>query len=1037
MGKKMIQIGDWLVQPDTNKFIYATNQAKQLTIEPKNMDVLLCLIEKAGDVVPSSIIIDRCWPNQFLSDNPLHKSIANLRKSLGDKSKDPQYIQTIPKRGYKLVAAVQHLSESAPQLSDTVAPYPGPRAFNIDESHLFFGRDYDIQQLCGYLTQPNTNSHWPQRNTLLIGDSSQGKTSLIHAGIRSKLLNTGIELLVFDGDEVNDSNLAHAFNAFLAQVDSKAAGSFIICIDHIDFTKLLPISAAINNPPFLNKLENLISSNTTPVLLSINYKDFHAIHYSGKYSALANSHRYELKSPNRTELHQIIHEPAKLSGLSLGYDHRTNTSLTDRLVNDVLKNNLDLKRLQEILHRLLLYKENNSISHHSYIKIKQKEPNLLQPCGLPLLEQLTDSKDVIYQLLSHLITVKFDGQFHIAIKSLNLNHIDSGEMLQVIHKLIEQKLLVCNIQHNQVSVRFYRKSLIHKWNLSQRWITTNYSNLIAEEHITTNCELWLKHNKGDEWLLGQGKALEEARYLMKNSHKLAEETQEYIEKSINVISRKKWYKNVMIAFITSLSLISLAALFIANDARLQQKSARASAENLISFMNQELKKELVPVGKLDLLANVGTKILNYYNQTKISDSTAKFHVALAQKLLGEVYSQQGRFDKARSLFNKTETTLKQVISINHGSTRAKMHLGQTYYWIGYLEYLENNYSNAQKHWQQYYNLAHTLYNQEPTNKEYLKELSYAHNNLGTISLYSGKAQEALPHFKKSAKLKKLFLSKELDQNVQIEYLDTLSWIARVYKDMGDTFNSKQQYSNQLQTLSKLPKKVQSQKNYQYYKAAAHQNLAELEYLLSNYNSSLHHINESKLLLKKLITFDPSNIEYKESMVFSMIHLGTIFRLQQKFDKATIQYEEALSLLNSLTKGQKTDVATLYSAKINYELGRYHQQLNHEQSARYYFNKSLDYVRNNSSSKSMKHLYGLNLLRLGEMDTKSKKQEQAETLLNKALEEYRGLTANNKSIAYMLPYCLLSDYLETKSTAPCSGQRHLEYINNLNPPKRRK
>lgn len=1037
MGKQIIQIGDWLVQPDTNKFIYATNQTKQLTIEPKNMDVLLCLIEKAGDVVPSSFIIDRCWPNQFLSDNPLHKSIATLRKSLGDKSKNSRYIQTIPKRGYKLVATVQQFPEDDSVLSDTVAPYPGPRPFNANETHLFFGRDYDIQQLCGYLTQPITAEPLFQRNTLLIGDSSQGKTSLIHAGIKSRLLDNGIELLIFDGEETDESNRAQAFDTFMAQVESKAAGSFIICLDHIDFTKLLLKPTSIDNQSFLEKLETLANSDTTPLLLSINYKDFHEIHYSGKYPSLINSQRYELKDPNRTELHQIIHEPAKLSGLKIGYDHRTNTSLTDKLINEVLKNDLGLKRLQEILHRLMLYKNNNTISHTSYIKIKQKEPNLLQPCELPLLEQLTDSKDAIYQLLSHLITVKFDGKFHITIKSLNLNDIDSEEILQVAYKLIDQKLLVCDIKQNQVSVRFYRKSIIHKWNLSQKWITTNYSNLIAEEHITTNCELWLKNHKSDEWLLGRGKALEDARYLMANSHKLAEETQEYIEKSVKVIAKKKWYKKIMITFVASLSLVSLAALFVANDARLQHKSARASAESLISFMNQELKKELVPVGKLDLLENVGIKILSYYNQTNITDPTAQFHVALAQKLLGEVYSQQGKFDKARSLFNKTETTLKKIVSNAHDSAKAQMHLGQTYYWMGYLEYLESDYHSAHKLWQQYYNLAYRLYKQEPANKEYLNELSYAHNNLGTINLYSGKTQEALPHFKESAKLKKRFLSKELNQDIQIEYLDTLSWIARVYNNMGDTLNSKQQYSSQLQTLSDLPKQVQNQKNYQYYKAAAHQNFAELEYLLSNYDSSLHHVNQSKLLLKKLIRFDPSNIEYKESMVFSMIHMGAILRQQQKLDKATVQYEEALSILKFLTKKSATDVATLYSAKVNYELGRYHQQLNHEQSAQYYFNKSLDYVDKDSGVASMQHLYGLNLLRLGEIDAKSKREEQAKTLFKQAMEKYKGLITRNKSVAYMLPYCLLSNYLEENSPVSCSGQRHSEYINNLIPSKNRK
>jgi DNA-binding winged helix-turn-helix (wHTH) protein len=52
-------------------------------------------------------LIEKCWPKQFIGDNPLHKCITQLRKTLGDTIKNPQYIKTNTKRGYTIIAEIK------------------------------------------------------------------------------------------------------------------------------------------------------------------------------------------------------------------------------------------------------------------------------------------------------------------------------------------------------------------------------------------------------------------------------------------------------------------------------------------------------------------------------------------------------------------------------------------------------------------------------------------------------------------------------------------------------------------------------------------------------------------------------------------------------------------------------------------------------------------------------------------------------------------------------------------------------------------
>ncbi len=56
-------------------------------VQPKVMEVLTYLCSKAEQLVTTDELIKACWPNQFISDSPLHKCIAQIRKTLSDDPK--------------------------------------------------------------------------------------------------------------------------------------------------------------------------------------------------------------------------------------------------------------------------------------------------------------------------------------------------------------------------------------------------------------------------------------------------------------------------------------------------------------------------------------------------------------------------------------------------------------------------------------------------------------------------------------------------------------------------------------------------------------------------------------------------------------------------------------------------------------------------------------------------------------------------------------------------------------------------------------
>ena len=98
-----LSIGKWLLRPDLNRI---ECDAAQVHLEPKAVAILCLLAERAGEAVSRQELLDRAWAGVIVSDDALTQVVIKLRKALGDSSRNPQYIETIPKRGYRLLAPV-------------------------------------------------------------------------------------------------------------------------------------------------------------------------------------------------------------------------------------------------------------------------------------------------------------------------------------------------------------------------------------------------------------------------------------------------------------------------------------------------------------------------------------------------------------------------------------------------------------------------------------------------------------------------------------------------------------------------------------------------------------------------------------------------------------------------------------------------------------------------------------------------------------------------------------------------------------------
>jgi TolB-like protein/DNA-binding winged helix-turn-helix (wHTH) protein/Flp pilus assembly protein TadD len=137
------EFGRFRLDPDAHLLLSGD---QIVALEPKAVEVLLVLVEKRGELVARQTLMSAVWPDTFVEENNLSSNISILRRQLGATPDGGDYIQTIPKRGYRFVAPVIEVrnqlsillsgqdvqTEAAP--ADEATPVDGARSSEIDHA---------------------------------------------------------------------------------------------------------------------------------------------------------------------------------------------------------------------------------------------------------------------------------------------------------------------------------------------------------------------------------------------------------------------------------------------------------------------------------------------------------------------------------------------------------------------------------------------------------------------------------------------------------------------------------------------------------------------------------------------------------------------------------------------------------------------------------------------------------------------------------------------------------------------------------------
>ncbi|MFK3864767.1 nSTAND1 domain-containing NTPase [Pseudoalteromonas rhizosphaerae] len=847
MRKSVFFVGEWQVTPATNSLRRGA-QVKQL--EPKAMDVLLLLCEKQGELVSSDEIINHCWRTVAVGDNPLHKVITQLRKAFDDKASDPQYIETIRKRGYRVIAKIELPLDEEQKASHSKwqgsSPFVGLSAFTPNEADVFFGRTKQINTL---LQRVSAQISFGRAFSLLLGSSGSGKSSLVNAGILPALMSesgfdgfrvesycqldfadiskdrlfldlasTLLDLEINDAPVLNDMS-ADTLSELLqnepeqvierCQMAVKQSQTthikpyLFLFIDRLEVLLSSPVFSEQERCNFLTVIEQLATSGCM-IIFSACRNDFYpqVVNQPSLMAGKANGAHFDLLPPTRSELKQMIRLPALAAGLSWQLDPEHQTPLDEMLCNDTANNPDALPMLQYTLQQLYLQRsENDELLVSQYQALGGIEGAIGQKAEHVFTQQPKQQQAQLSLVLSKLITLHADGET-LTSRAARWDELTTPAQTQLAQAMVDSRLFVSHLKNEQACFSLAHEALLRQWQRAIDWINHHQQSLAIKSRLQSATERWLNEQKHADFLLAQGKPLQEAQSLINNAMFSLNAAELSLIKASNRRAKRK--KRILQATAVALILLSFIATFMSvrsYHAEQVAQQKRLEAESLLGFMVGEFADKLRSVKRMDLLDGISNKALEYFtNQAdegnslfSFTDQKAEFNnrfqYAQTLEAMGEVAYSRGKTIEAYTAFENARTRLEALLKTQPSNLELLTLAGANAFWLGQLHYDKSDYAATEPMFKKYHAYSEKMYSLAPNDFNTIMELSYSHNSLGSLYTNLSNYNEAKTSFTLSLELKNKALElKPNNKNLLRDRADTISWLAKTEENLGN-FNA--------------------------------------------------------------------------------------------------------------------------------------------------------------------------------------------------------------------------------------------------------
>lgn len=376
-----------------------------------------------------------------------------------------------------------------------------------------------------------------------------------------------------------------------------------------------------------------------------------------------------------------------------------------------------------------------------------------------------------------------------------------------------------------------------------------------------------------------------------------------------LVRREQTRRGRRLALVAAGSLAGMAVTstlaVMAFQARNEAREQRREAEGLVAFMVGDLKDKLEPIGRLDALDGVGSRVLAYYSKQDASQLT---DAALSQRsqalsLSAQVAFLRGNYDSASRLYREALAGTGEAVRRNPDDPQRLFDHAQNVFWIGDLARRRGETGEAEMRFRNYRDLANRMVALQPDNLKWRMEVLYAQEDLGLVQYNERRFAEAASMFQSALGPMQALASVDASKiEYQREASNVLAWLADAEKAQGNFDHAIALRQRQAAYLGQLISKGASDVALEQDLITSHQGLGVLFTFRGDLNRAVEEYRFALDKADRLIALEPANSNWKD--IGASIHLylaNDLLALGQR-DEAAQQAEAGCSMAAGLRAG---------------------------------------------------------------------------------------------------------------------------------------
>ncbi|OUD16217.1 hypothetical protein [Thioflexithrix psekupsensis] len=427
-------------------------------------------------------------------------------------------------------------------------PYTGLSPFTLEQAAIFFGRNQAIDDIYEALQQQAAKG---QALLMILGAVGSGKTSLVQAGLLPLFLQLQISCHIVRPKAIGAAMLVTALQHTIASINVNTSSHIpqaILFVDQFEELFTLNDITEADREAFIRLLVETAtdchSLSGQPSIWVVIALRSEWQHYYQRYvrliSLLESKNIYHLQFPTPSELRQMIEEPTKAAGLVFEHPAKR-PPLNEVILDDISAYHGHLALLQFTLSELYQDRQEDNLTYQAYRELGGIAGALAQYAEQTLKRLNKAARDAFPELMRTLITVNKDTGQAILGRRLLLSEQQSLGMKELITGLMEAHLLVTEeLSTGDRVAKLVHEALLSDWPRVQEWWLHNQEFLRIRLRINYAASYWQDEGRPNELLLQEGKALEDARYLLEQwSDAITQNTRDYIHTSHRQVEQQR------------------------------------------------------------------------------------------------------------------------------------------------------------------------------------------------------------------------------------------------------------------------------------------------------------------------------------------------------------------------------------------------------------------------------------------------------------------------------------------------------------------